>query len=256
MTKKFLVSLCLFCSFAFAADIGLSPARLELSGQAGTVINETITVLTDATEEQQIQVEISDFTLTPQGDVSTLAAGSLEESAALWVQPEVTEFALAGGEGREFRISLNIPDDSTLQGTYHAMVFFTVTPKANNSSSGIGVITTTRIGLTIYVTINGTEDNASELVDFYQEDNESLTFAVTNLGNTVMRLGGTIELRDENGNPKYVLEVPDAPVLRDSEREVTIGLPEDIEAGFYVALALIKDSRSGLLVGELPIEVE
>lgn len=253
---KRLFTLLLAClSFASAADIGLSPARLELRGAPGQTLSETITILTDALNEQQVQVEVSDFTLSPVGEVSTLPAGSLTESAAPWIETEVTAFTLAGAEGRNFNVSIAIPDDPNLQGTYHAMVFFTVVPPPTDTS-GIGVITTTQIGLTIYVTISGTEDNASELLDFYQDDPHTLSFSVANLGNTVMRLGGTIELRDDGGNVKYAIEVPDAPVLRDNEREVTVELPQDIEPGFYVALALIQDSRNGLLVGELPIEVE
>ena len=54
---------------------------------------------------------------------------------------------------------------------------------------------------------------------------------------------------------KYLIEVPDFPVLRESERELTLPVPESVEPGFYVALALVEDSRGGLLVGELPIDI-
>jgi hypothetical protein len=255
MSKHLIILLILVSSLASAADIGLSPARLELSGEPGQTLTETITILTDTVAEQQVQVEVSDFTISPEGELGTLPAGSLEESAAPWIQPEVSDFILAGAEGREFNISLTIPDDPNLEGTYHAMVFFTVIPPITDTS-GIGVITTTQIGLTIYVNIAGTEDNTAELVDFYQDDPSTMSFAVANLGNTIMRLSGNIEMRDENGNAKYVIEIPDTPILRGSEREVTVNIPEEIEPGSYVALALIEDSRSGILVGELPIEVE
>jgi hypothetical protein len=240
---------------AHAADIGISPPRLELTVEPGETITEAITLLTDAVQEQQLQVIIEDFTLDPKGDLSTLPAGSLEHSASNWLQPELSDFVIAGGEGREFRISVTVPDDASLVGTYHGMVFFTVVPPPTETS-GIGVVTTARIGLAIYVTVASTEQGGSELVDFFQEDDGSLTFAVANTGNTVMRLAGRIELRNEAGETKYALEVPDVPVLRESEREVTIELPEDIEPGFYTALALVEDSRSGLLVGDLTFEVK
>jgi hypothetical protein len=255
MIKRLIFILTVLTPFASAADIGLSPPRLELNAQPGETLSEIVTILTDTIEEQQIQVEVSDFTISPVGDVGTLPAGSLEDSAATWIQPEVTDFALAGGEGRDFRVSITVPNDPGLQGTYHAMVFFSVVPKPTDTS-GIGVITTTRIGLTIYVTIGGTEDNSAELVDFFQEDEKTVSFAVANLGNTVMRLAGRVELRDETGETKYIIEIPDTPILRENERDVTLQLPEEIEPGFYVALALIEDSRSGILVGELAIEVK
>jgi hypothetical protein len=242
-------------STVFAADIGLSPARLDLTVELGETITETVTLLTDAIDEQQIQVEVSDFTLDPVGELTTLPAGSLDYSSATWLQPELTDFVLAGGEGRDFRVSVAVPNDASLEGTYHAMVFFTVVPPPSETD-GIGVITTTRIGLAIYVTVTNSEDNSAELVDFFQNDEKTMTFAIANTGNTVMRLGGQVELRNEAGETKYVVEIPDVPVLRDSEREITLELPAEMESGFYTALALIEDSRSGLLVGELPIEVE
>jgi hypothetical protein len=252
--KRFLAFIFFLTAFAHAADIGLSPPRLELIVEPGETVTETVTLLTDAVQEQQIQVLLEDFTLDPKGDLVTLPIASLEYSASNWLEPEVTDFVLAGGEGQEFRFSVTVPNDTSLAGTYHTMVFFTVVPPPTETS-GVGVVTTARIGLAVYVTVASTEQGGSELVDFFQEDDASLTFAVANTGNTVMRLAGRIELRDEAGETKYALEVPDVPVLRESEREVRIELPEDLEPGFYTALALIEDSRSGLLVGDLQFEV-
>jgi hypothetical protein len=254
MMKRYLILLSLLFTFAHAADIGISPPRLELVVEPGETITDSIMLLTDAIQEQQMQVIVEDFTLDPKGDVSTLPPGSLEYSASQWLQPELTDFVIAGGEGQEFRISVTVPDDASLGGTYHGMVFFTVIPPPTETS-GIGVVTTARIGLAVYVTVANTEQGGAELVDFFQEDDGGLTFAVANTGNTVMRLSGRIELRNEAGETKYALEVPDVPVLRESEREVTIELPDDIEPGFYTALALVEDSRSGLLVGDLTFEV-
>jgi hypothetical protein len=103
--------------------------------------------------------------------------------------------------------------------------------------------------------VAGTERAGSELVDLYQADDRTITAVILNTGNTVMRLGGEIQLRDESGVVRHTLEVPNVPVLRESERELTFELPDEVEPGFYVALALIQDSRGGVLAGELPLEV-
>jgi len=248
-----LLLLSLVCS-AHAADIGLSPPRLEFSGQPGETVTETVIILTDAPVVQQVQVETGDWSMDPSGDVVFLPSGSVDVSASPWLEPETTAFDLSASSSREFRVSVTIPADAELNGTYHGMVFFTVVPPPTETS-GVGVITTTRIGLTIYVTVTGTEDNSSDLVDLFQSDDRAVTAAVANTGNTVMRLGGYLELRDEMGETKYRLEVPDVPVLRGGEREVELSLPEEVEPGFYIALALIEDDRGGLLVGELPLEV-
>ena len=250
----FVLTALLLLVTARAADIGLSPPRLQLSGRPGETISETVTVLTQSAGSQQIGVSVSDWLLDPEGRLVLLPPGGGDNSASAWLEPEAEGFEISGEQNRPFRISVTIPQDADLNGTYRTMVFFTVVPPPDENS-GVGVVTTTQIGLAVYVTVAGTEETGSELVDFFQPDDASLTLSIANTGNTVMRLGGTVELRDEAGETRYRLEVPDVPVLRESDRDVTLTLPEGVEPGFYVALALAEDSRGGLLVGELPIEV-
>jgi hypothetical protein len=252
--KRLWTLLILLISVAHASDIGLSPPRLELSLRPGETVTETITLLTETLSEQQIQVTLGDWTLDPLGELVLLPVGSLPASAALWIAPETSDFILPARSSRDFRLSVTLPSDSALDGTYHAMVFFTVVPP-QVEGDGLSVVTTTRIGLTLYLTVAGTEKSGSELIDLFQSDDTSLTFVVVNLGNTVMRLGGRLELRGEDGATRYTIAIPDLPVLRESEREVTLELPPEIAPGFYTALALIEDSRGGLLAGELPLEI-
>jgi hypothetical protein len=120
---KWIVSLLLFVTVAQAADIGLSPPRLELIVEPGETVTETVMILSDAVQEQQLQVNVEDFTLDPKGDLSALPSASLEHSASAWLQPELSEFVVAGANAREFRVSVSVPEDASLAGTYHGMVF-------------------------------------------------------------------------------------------------------------------------------------
>jgi len=236
----------------WAADIGLTPPRLALAAPAGGTVTATFSVLTSAATEQSVEAALSDWFLDVAGDITFLAPGTLPSSAAGWLTLESDAFALEPAGSREIRLEVSVPPDA--QGTHHAMVFFTVAPPPSDTP-GVGVTTTTRVGLTVYVTVTGTERSGSELVDLYQPDDATLAAVVVNTGNTVMRLGGAIELRNEAGDVVHRLPVPDVPVLRESEREVRFALPDDLEPGFYVVLALIEDDRGGLLAGELPLEV-
>jgi hypothetical protein len=251
---RLLLSLVALGSFAFAADIGISPARLDLTAAPGETVLATVTVLTSALTQQQIESALADWTLDFEGQLTWLPFGSMFHSASAWANLDAEAFTLAPRGSQVVRLAITVPDEPTLSGTYHLMVFFTVAPPPTEAR-GIGVITTTRVGLTVYVTVAGTERAGSELVDLYQADERTITAVILNTGNTVMRLGGEIQLRDEAGEVRYALEVPDVPVLRESERELTFTLPDEVEPGFYVALALIQDSRGGVLAGELPLEV-
>ncbi len=247
----FVFTLVLLAS-ANAADIGIAPPRLDLVGTAGATVTGTVTVITSAPRDQQIASALGDWTMDLQGEMAFFEAASLPYAASAWITLDRDEFVLAGGGAREVRVDVAIPDDA--EGTFQAMVFFTVLPPPAETP-GVGVLTTTRVGLTVYVTAAGTERSGAELLDLYQSGSRSLAAVILNTGNTVMRLGGVIEIRDEAGDVVRRLDVPDVPVLRESERELTFALPDDLESGFYVALALIEDSRGGVLAGELPFDV-
>jgi hypothetical protein len=239
-------------AWANAADIGISPPRVELFGAPGSEVTTSVIVLTGAREEQQIATEVSDWLMDPSGSITFLAPGLTSHSAAEWIDPDADTFVLSASGSREVRFTVTIP--TAAEGTHHAMVFFTVVPKPTDAR-GVGIVTTGRVGLTVYVTVAGTERAGSELADLYQADDRTITAVILNTGNTVMRLGGEIQLRDESGVVRHTLEVANVPVLRESERELTFELPDEVEPGFYVALALIQDSRGGVLAGELPLEV-
>jgi hypothetical protein len=225
--------------------IAISPARAELVVQPGQSATALVTVMNDA--------EVEDWYSNDKGEVSYVSAGSLPTSASSWMIPQETLFRLAAKSEAEFRISISVPTDSGLAGTYQSVVFFRVsTPPGDDGQVKVGV--GARVGFILYVTIAGTEQIAVNMADFYQEEQE-LVLVTNNDGNTSVRLSGTVELRDEAGSVAYALNVPDVPLIRESQREIRIPLPEDIKSGFYVALALVDTSQGNKVVGELPLTV-
>lgn len=232
-----------------AGDIGLTPPRLEIVVPAGGSVTESVSLATTAADAQQVRVSLSDWTLAPTGEVVYFSARSLPASAAAWIEPEASDVLVAPGAEQAFRLTVSVPDDPALRGTYHAMVLFQVVPR---SVPDDGIATTTRIALSVYVTVAGTEQNAMEIVEVYDEAG-ALTLAFANDGNTVQRLGGHVEIRDEAGTAVTRIPVPNVPVLRDSERWLRLALPPTLPDGFYVALVLVEPSRGDLLVGELPL---
>jgi hypothetical protein len=256
MIRSCVVALLLAVGAAQAADIGISPARLELTARPGDTVGAAVTVLKNAGAEQQVATEVNDWTLDPMGEVSYREPGSVDHSASAWLDLDNPEFLLAAGSAQqEVRIDLTLPDDPSLSGTYHTVVFFSVVTPPADGVGPVGVTTTTRVGLTVYVTIAGTEQPATEIVDFFDMSDRTLSLVVANDGNTLFRLDGTIELRDENGDLVHALSVPKVPVMRGSERDVRVEIPEEVEPGFYVILALLDDGRGDLLVGELLLDV-
>lgn len=255
MIRPWLVALLALTAVAHAADIGISPSRLELRARPGDTVSTVITVLKTSGSDQQVATEIDDWTLDVAGEIAFREAGSLDHSASPWLTVDVPEFVLApGSTQQEVRVEVAVPADASLAGTYHSVLFFTVVA-APEDTGPVGVTTTTRVGLIVYVTIEDTEQVEVELADFYDVDETTLALVVANVGNTMVRVGGVVELRNEEGDLVRSLPLPQVPVMRDAEREVRLALPDDLEPGFYVALALVDDGRGDLLVGELLLDL-
>ena len=239
---------------AAAAGIGLSPSRLELHMAAGSSQTETFTIVSGADTREQVAVRTLDWSLTPGGKVLFLQAGQASHSASPWISLQSDSVEVPAGGQVPYRVSVSVPPDANLNGTYRTMVMFQVKVPSPSNASGIGVQTTTAVGGIIYVTITGTEKNGSKLTDMYA-DGATGHVIVSNVGNTMMRYSGTVDVRDSSGNTVKRVPIGDGAILRESERDIAVKMP-DLPKGYYVLLLLLKDSRGGLLTGQLPYEVK
>lgn len=241
-------------SAAMAADIGVSPARLSVTLPRGGSATEVVTLTTTAPTNVPLDVSKADWTLSPAGAISFLPAGGTLYSATSWISPESGQVVVPHSGTTSFRFTVTVPPGGDVAGTYHTVLFFT-TQAAVAPGTGAKIASRQRLGLVIYVTIAGTEQNGSTLSDFYR-DGKNLTLVIDNTGNTLMRTSGKIEFRDSNGKTVASVDAPDRVVLRGTTIDAAVAIPSALTPGYYVALALIEDSRGGLLAGQLPIEVK
>lgn len=216
-------------------------------------MTETVSVFSSGADAAAISVSKSDFSLGLNGDLNVFTAGTLQYSAADWIRVDTDGFTLQAGKSQAVRVSVTVPENAHAAGTYNELVFFTINPGEPPKSS-VGIVPTTRIGVVVYVTVSGTEQNSSRLADMYASGSV-VHVIVDNLGNTLMRGVGTIDVRDSAGNTVKTVAVEDAPILRNGERDIAVQMP-DLAKGYYVLLLLLHDSRGGLLTGQLPYEVK
>lgn len=241
-------------SLAAAGGVALSPVRLDLTLPPGAQQTEVVHLYTTGAADLPLSATVSDWTLSPSGTLSFLPMGSVEYSASSWVSLEASQTTVPGKGQTAFRLQLAVPRDASLAGTYHTVVFFATQPTAPQTT-GLGIVTRQRIGLIIYVTIAGTQRNASSLQDFYRDGNK-LWLVVDNSGNTLMRYSGTIEFRDREGATLKTVPISGGVVLRGSSETISVPTPAGLKSGFYVALALVKDDRGGVLAGQLPLQIK
>lgn len=240
-------------SAAIAADIGLSPARMTLTVAPGGSASAESTVFSTSANPVPLTVSLGDWSEGSDGKLRFLPAGSSAYSATPWVTLSSSSLAVAPNGKSSVRVTVQVPDDPSLAGTYQTVVFFTTQPKVG-TGKGAKFVTRQRLGLIVYVNIAGTSTKGSELSDMYVQG-KTLTVVLSNTGNSLMRAAGKVELRDASGKTVATLPVNDVPVMRESERDLALPLPANLGGGYYVALAVIDDSRGGSLVGQLPFQL-
>ncbi len=240
-------------SAAHAADIGVSPPRIDLTVPAGGTASTTFNVIWTGKDAVRLDLSKADWTMGQDGGLTYMVAGDGTYSAASWLNLQSDGVDLPGAGQQAVRLAVQVPPNTALAGTYNAVIFVE-TPTAPATGTGTHLLMRQRVGVVVYVTIAGTEKNGSKLTDMYS-DGSTVHAIVANQGNTVMRYSGSLEVRDASGNTIKSLSFGSSAILRESERDISVAVPE-LPKGYYVLLLLLKDSRGGLLTGQLPYEVQ
>jgi len=252
-TSASILTLLIAMSAAYAADIGLSPARLSLTAPPGGTVSGQTTVFSTSAHPVGLTVSMGDWTQAADGKLTFLPAGAADHSATPWATLSTTSLVVPPNGNSIVRVTFKVPNDPKLAGTYQTVVFFETQGKPSSAGS-TQLLTKERLGLVVYLTIAGTGTSGSKLSDMYLQGRD-LMVVLSNSGNTLMRATGNVEIRDKSGKTVAKMPVRDVPVMRGSERDLTLALPKDLGPGYYVALALIDDSRGGSLVGQLPFQL-
>lgn len=226
---------------------------MELTIPRGATVTEVVSLIASNGTAEDLTVSKGDWTQDTNGKVSFLPPGSGTYSSAPWVTLSGDSVSVPADGEASYRFTVSVPDNSKLNGTYRAVVFFETRPSAP-AASGSTLRMRQRLGLILYVTVAGTQKNGSKLSDMYV-DGSTIHAIVSNVGNTLMRYTGSIEVRNVSGDTVDRVRLPGGPILRDGERDIAVNMP-DLPKGYYVLLLLLKDSRGGLLTGQLPYEVK
>jgi len=180
----------LYVSSVLYAGIGVNPTVTELSLAPGKTKAGTFTVTNDGDNTISVKVEVEDWVKRGSGVGDTS-----------WLEVKPLEFELNPGESRNVRYKVGVPEEA--RGELMAMVFFgSIAP----AGGGIGI--ETRFGVSVYVTIKGTEIVEAgieklDMVKYGKENSESygINFGVTveNKGNVHIRPKGKVILEDKEG---------------------------------------------------------
>jgi hypothetical protein len=212
----------LLCSFALAflavdaiaRGLLVSPSQIGLVGAAGSTITETIYVSSSREEKNYVQVAISDFVRTIDGELREASADDVVRSCKDWIDVDQNSFT-SPEQGRvQLTLTARIPANA--QGSYWALLSLrSVPPSRTGPAKGHGFRVVPRIAIPVLVTVTGTEKREMTITDFkvtsVADGVVDVEAVLENRGNVAVLFNGAFTL-DRVAPPSEIIEVAEVPV--------------------------------------------
>lgn len=236
----------------------VSPPRCELVMTAGQNRTEMITVVNqDSTQPLRLKVTVKAWDKDRRGQVTYSDPGDKGRSCGTWLVVNPSEFVIPAGGSEIPRFTVSAPESSS--GSYWAMIFFESQPDTAQRVN-VGVRMVGRVGVAVYVNIDGTMNFQSQLTGMtyrragYQ--NHEFKANLKNDGNAYFRPKGTLEIKDQAGKKVASAGVPDDfSVLPGRESDIRITVKQLLQPGRYTATISLDTGLPELLEGEIGFEV-
>jgi hypothetical protein len=149
-----------------ASALTISPARIEISGDPGTIITKDITLFNDSKNiSETYYVSYANF--EAQGETGSPRFVEPKNGLGTWMNAG-TSITLEAGKSKTIPLVINIPKDA-YAGGHFSVVFFGNSP---NVKDGGQVSVGAKTGTLVLLSVNGDVLEAGGLADFKTENNK------------------------------------------------------------------------------------
>lgn len=243
-------------SFSAEVSISVSPIRVEHLVKQGEKGTDMISVTNDGTAATRLKVSIEDWTLSKDGNPMFMKAENSRYSCVEWIRINPVDFRLAPGETKEVRYTIAVPQE-TEDGGYRAAIIFETVPDVTPGEKIKRVFLKGRIVTILYELVGkpAPEGYSNGLKAELKKEGIDFILTLQNTGKVHYRTKGAVTVKDSNGNKAFEVELPDVPVLPESEREVKVSYDKSIPKGKYTATAVVDIGKKELIGAETTFEI-
>jgi P pilus assembly chaperone PapD len=242
-------------------SVEASPLRIELKTNPSGSTTQAVTLTNTGKDPVRVRANVSNWYLALDGAPQFGDAQGLKYSASEWIRLAPPEQVIEPGKDGIVRFTLTVPPGTDPAG-YRTSILFEFSPTtAGIAARGRDVSVRSRIATLIYVNV-GEPPAAVELTDLKTRmppnQPTQIIAVLKNTGKRSVRTRGTLTLYDKAGAKVSETEVPDVPVLPESEREVAVtavDADKHLPAGEYRVELKIDVGMSALIVGETTLKV-
>lgn len=192
---------CIFFGVTQVEALTVSPARIELRGDPGSTIGGDIVLINDQTETKTFFASFENF--VADGDSGTPKFVGDNEGLATWIS--TTEaVVIKPGEFKTIPFTVTIPANAKPGGYFSGFFWGSAPPNAENQGN---VAIGTKIGILIFVSVNGNIDENAGISDFstvnkqwgYRSLPVSFLYRLTNAGGDRIKPEGDVVIRSVLG---------------------------------------------------------
>lgn len=199
---KRIITLALLNLFAFVAlpfqaragfSLSISPVRWEAAGKPGETVRNVVKLRSGAGAMQNVKVTVCDWTLTEDGAPLYDKAGSMADSAAVWIRLQPDELSVYPRQEKVVRVSVEIPS-TVPPGSYRAALLFEPPGAEQKGVEGAAsVFIRGRLAFPVYVTVGDARPDGEVLETAWHEvpaKGLALALKIRNRGNAHLRMNG------------------------------------------------------------------
>lgn len=238
---------------AYSAEVSLSvsPIRVEHLVRQGEKGTDMISVTNDGTAPTRLKVSVEDWTLTKDGNPMFMKVGNTPYSCAEWIRVNPVDFRIGPGQTREVRYTISVPQGID-DGGYRAAIIFETVPEVIPGEKTKRVFLKGRIVTILYEVVGKPilQGHANGLKTERKKEGIDFILSLQNTGKVHYRTKGTITVKDEKGEKAFEVEIPDVPVLPESERKIKVSYDKSIPKGKYTATAVVDIGKKELIGAE------
>jgi hypothetical protein len=251
---------------AARAGFVASPMELHYDVGAGTEGSLPLMISNKADAPLTVRMALVDTRFGPDGVEENVDPGTLERSCAPWVGMGENVIDLAPREIRRVVVTLNVPADA--RGSYWTKMFIEEisSPQVTSTVRGdrtYNIFMKERLGIRIYEDVPGTiapdlTITNVALAGDSDPRSPSVVVDVSNVGNSILRCSGDLELRDPQGGVAQKIPLGSLGrfvIFPDGKRRLAVRPPEPLEPGTYTALAIIDFGGDHLVAGDMLLDV-
>jgi P pilus assembly chaperone PapD len=243
--------------------VEVSPLRVELSVAPGGSHTQAVSLTNQGDSPVRIRATVEDWYLSKDGTPQYQPAKpGTWTTASAWVRVAPPEQVVAPGQQAMVRFTTTVPAGTTDGGYRSAVLFEFGPPGGDPVARGRDVQFRSRVATTVYVTV-GQPAPKVELTNLTARAvagrPPEVVATLQNASRANVRTKGVLTVYDKAGTVVRQIDVPNAPVLPESERDLAIPTAGEREPplapGEYRVEVKIDVGLRELLVGETVLKV-